>query len=125
MKTKFSFKPEGASEPVVLHFLRTLNTEKMYRDILSEKLGRPVEFLADLTTTVQISKDLSQDKDGALERYLDLNFSTTRHDLLTFMYARVENGTLIQDDASRKEYENLCDKYDFSEDEALGACLKS
>lgn len=121
MKWMFKYTDEETGKEVTLHFLRTLNTEKMYRDDLS--YDHPVEMLADLTEVYKVMNDIAGDGNDsdtsteAIHNLLDLRFSDTCHDVLQYMYAEVKDGKLVQDKSTRKKF----DKYNFSYIAAISA----
>lgn len=97
------FSDDIANSRKEVHFLRTLNTEKMFRD----ETG--AELQAQLSTLFSIMANLENnptDKD-AISARVDLNFADTRHECLKFMYAEEKNGVLVQSETTRDHFEKL------------------
>ena len=118
---KFDFKyignPLKPDEAKTFHFLRNLNTEKMFRD------DKDAELQAQLTTLFEIMANFEQDptdKDNASAR-LDLQFSDTRHEVLQYMYAELKDGKLVQNETTRKKFDEL----EIDEQQALTAFFRS
>lgn len=118
---KFDFKyianPLKPDEAKTFHFLRNLNTEKMFRD------DKDAELQAQLTTLFEIMANFEQDptdKDNAAAR-LDLQFSDTRHEVLQYMYAELKDGKLVQNETTRKKFDEL----EIDEQQALTAFFRS
>lgn len=121
MKFKYTYKDEDdGNKEKTLWFLRTLNTEKMYRDQLAE--DEPVEFLKDLTAVIGVYMKMSDldTNDEVLQDFLSLDFIDTRHDLLKFMYAENKNGKLVQNEETRKHFDEL----EINENEVMATFMK-
>jgi len=88
------------------HFLRNLNTEKMFRDELGAELQAQLSTLFQIMSAV----DSAPQDMKAIERRLSLEFSETRHECLKFMYAELTDaGTLKQGESTRQAFELLDD----------------
>jgi len=86
-----------------VHFLRTLNTEKTFRD----ETG--AELQAQLTTLYRIQSELENDPENPdkIAARMDYQFAETRHEVLKYMYAEQKDGTLVQSEITRQHFEEL------------------
>lgn len=100
-------------EVVATHnFLRTINTEKMFREEIGEEMNAQIGEVLFLMSSVE--NDPTPEN---IAKLTDLQFSETRHELLKFMYAeRNESGVLVQGEKTREHFEAL---EDFSDKDAL------
>lgn len=100
------------------HFLRTINTEKMFREDLNEEMNAQIGEL--LFIMAQAESDPSAEN---IAKLTDLQFYETRHELLKYMYAeKNEAGVLVQGEKTREEFEELDD---LSDSEALKSFFRS
>lgn len=106
---------EGKTE---VHFLRTLNTEKMFRD------NTGAELQAQLSTLFKIQAAMEADPTSteAVEARMDIEYSTTRHEVLKYMYAELKDGALIQNEETRKRFDEM---EDLDENQALGTFFRN
>lgn len=110
MKFKFITQKINDDDPenvkidtVEYHFLRTLNTEKMYKDDTDNEFNMQIgELVSRLSKAEQDATNPE-----ALAEVSSLNFIDTRHEVLKYMYAIEKDGVLIQNEKTREEFENL------------------
>lgn len=100
------------------HFLRNLNTEKMFRDDTGEELQ------AQISTLMQIQVNLENEPTNAeyIAARADINFADTRHEVLKYMYAELKNGALVQSEKTREDFEKL---EDLDEQNALNTFFRN
>ena len=110
MKFKYIDTQLNESDPenlkldtITYHFLRNLNTEKMFKDDTDSEFNMQIGELVSRISAVEANPS---DKD-ALAEFVSLEFDETRHDVLKYMYAIEKNGKLIQNETSREEFETL------------------
>ena len=94
-----------------IFFVRTLDTEKQFRDDLAAEMNGQIGIL----TSIMAKLEKNSDDPDAISAYTNLEFSTTRHEILKYAYAEVKNGLYIQNEVTRKNYEEKLDKYDLNE----------
>lgn len=84
-------------------FLRTINTEKIFKDETGD------EFNAQLGEVVSRLARFEQDPTDPQKasEITSLQFIDTRHDVLKFLYSQTVDGVLVQNEDTRKEYEEL------------------
>lgn len=103
------------------HFLRTLNTEKRFKDKYD------VEFNAQLGAI--LSKLSAVEKSGSAEAYADivsLQFNKVRDSLVDAMFAKVnEEGGLYQNSETAEECQQLIDNGHIKPNDVLARLLKS
>ena len=103
------------------HFLRTLNTEKKFKDKYD------VEFNAQLGAI--LSKLSAVEKSGSAKAYADivsLQFNKVRDSLVDAMYAKVnEEGGLYQNSETAEECQKLIDTGNIKPNDVLARLLKS
>lgn len=103
------------------HFLRTLNTEKKFKDKFD------VEFNAQLGAI--LSKLSAVEKSGSAEAYADivsLQFNKVRDSLVSAMYAKLnEEGGLYQNSETAEECQQLIDSGHIKPNDVLARLLKS
>ena len=103
------------------HFLRTLNTEKRFKDKYD------VEFNAQLGAI--LAKLSSVEKSGSAEAYADivsLQFNKVRDSLVDAMFAKVnEEGGLYQNSETAEECQKLIDNGHIKANDVLARLLKS
>lgn len=103
------------------HFLRTLNTEKRFKDKYD------VEFNAQLGAI--LSKLSAVEKNGSAEAYADivsLQFNKVRDSLVDAMFAKVnEEGGLYQNSETAEECQQLIDNGHIKPNDVLARLLKS
>lgn len=103
------------------HFLRTLNTEKRFKDKYD------VEFNAQLGAI--LSKLSAVEKDGSAEAYaniVSLQFNKVRDSLVDAMFAKVnEEGGLYQNSETAEECQQLIDNGHIKPNDVLARLLKS
>lgn len=103
------------------HFLRTLNTEKKFKDKYD------VEFNAQLGAI--LSKLSAVEKSGSAEAYADivsLQFNKVRDSLVDAMFAKVnEEGGLYQNSETAEECQTLIDNGHIKPNDVLARLLKS
>ena len=97
------FSDDIANSRQEVHFLRTLNTEKMFRDETGAELQAQLSTLYSIMAAVE---ENPTDKKAVSDR-MDINFSDTRHECLKYMYAELKDGRLVQSEATRAAFENL------------------
>ena len=131
MKFKISYTDESTGEVKELQFLRTLGTEKTYKDNLSTD-EEQVEFAKDLTAilltfqdfqeAIQTPKDkrTEEDKD-VITRVLSLQFREISHNILKYSYAKSVEGRLIQNESTREAFDEI---ENLPEIEVLGAYFR-
>lgn len=93
------------------YFLRNLNTEKMFRDNTGSELQAQLSTLYDIQAAFE-NADNEQDeakRKQAIRSRMDLNFSDTRHECLKYMFAELKDGALVQNDETRKHFEDIED----------------
>lgn len=103
---KFTYREyDNEQDPSEFHeykFLRTLGTEKSFRD------NTNAEMNAQLATLMDIQMNLEQKKDrDSMKARLDLEFDNTRHEVLKFMYAETDGNSLIQNETTRAHFDSL------------------
>lgn len=103
------------------HFLRTLNTEKRFKDKYD------VEFNAQLGAI--LAKLSAVEKSGSAEAYADivsLQFNKVRDSLVDAMFAKVnEEGGLYQNSETAEECQQLIDNGHIKPNDVLARLLKS
>ena len=103
------------------HFLRTLNTEKKFKDKFD------VEFNAQLGAI--LSKLSAVEKSGSAKAYADivsLQFNKVRDSLVDAMFAKVnEEGGLYQNSETAEECQQLIDNGHIKPNDVLARLLKS
>lgn len=103
------------------HFLRTLNTEKRFKDKYD------VEFNAQLGAI--LSKLSAVEKDGSAEAYADivsLQFNKVRDSLVDAMFAKVnDEGGLYQNSETADECQQLIESGHIKPNDVLAQLLKS
>ena len=103
------------------HFLRTLNTEKKFKDKFD------VEFNAQLGAI--LAKLSAVEKSGSAEAYADivsLQFNKVRDSLVDAMFAKVnEEGGLYQNSETAEECQKLIDNGHIKPNDVLARLLKS
>lgn len=103
------------------HFLRTLNTEKRFKDKYD------VEFNAQLGAI--LSKLSAVEKSGSAEAYADivsLQFNKVRDSLVDAMYAKLnEEGGLYQNSETAEECQQLIESGHIKPNDVLARLLKS
>lgn len=90
-------------DTVTYHFLRNLNTEKMYKDDTDHEFNMQI---GELVARMSEAEANPADK-NALSELTSLDFLDTRHEVLKYMYADEKNGKLVQNEATRDEFEEL------------------
>jgi len=110
MKFKYIDTQLNESDPenlkldtITYHFLRNLNTEKMFKDDTDSEFNMQIGELVSRISAVEANPG---DKE-ALAEFVSLEFDETRHEVLKYMYAIEKNGKLIQNETSRDEFETL------------------
>ena len=103
------------------HFLRTLNTEKRFKDKFD------VEFNAQLGAI--LAKLSAVEKSGSAEAYADivsLQFNKVRDSLVDAMYAKLnEEGGLYQNSETAEECQQLIESGHIKPNDVLALLLKS
>lgn len=103
------------------HFLRTLNTEKRFKDKYD------VEFNAQLGAI--LAKLSAVEKSGSAEAYADivsLQFNKVRDSIVDAMFAKVnEEGGLYQNSETAEECQQLIDNGHIKPNDVLVRLLKS
>lgn len=103
------------------HFLRTLNTEKRFKDKYD------VEFNAQLGAI--LAKLSAVEKSGSAEAYADivsLQFNKVRDSIVDAMFAKVnEEGSLYQNSETADECQQLIDSGHIKPNDVLTRLLKS
>lgn len=103
------------------HFLRTLNTEKRFKDKYD------VEFNAQLGAI--LAKLSAVEKSGSAEAYAEivsLQFNKVRDSLVDAMFAKVnEEGGLYQNSETAEECQQLIDNGHIKPNDVLTRLLKS
>ena len=103
------------------HFLRTLNTEKRFKDKYD------VEFNAQLGAI--LAKLSAVEKSGSAEAYADivsLQFNKVRDSLVDAMFSKVnEEGGLYQNSETAEECQKLIDTGHIKPNNVLARLLKS
>ena len=103
------------------HFLRTLNTEKRFKDKYD------VEFNAQLGAI--LAKLSAVEKDGSAESYAEivsLQFNKVRDSLVDAMFAKVnEEGGLYQNSETADECQQLIESGHIKPNDVLARLLKS
>lgn len=103
------------------YFLRTLNTEKRFKDKYD------VEFNAQLGAI--LAKLSAVEKSGSAEAYADivsLQFNKVRDSLVDAMFAKVnEEGGLYQNSETAEECQQLIDNGHIKPNDVLARLLKS
>ena len=103
------------------HFLRTLNTEKRFKDKYD------VEFNAQLGAI--LAKLSAVEKDGSAEAYADivsLQFNKVRDSIVDAMYAKLsEEGSLYQNSETADECQQLIESGHIKPNDVLARLLKS
>lgn len=103
------------------HFLRTLNTEKRFKDKYD------VEFNAQLGAI--LAKLSAVEKDGSAEAYseiVSLQFNKVRDSLVDVMFAKLnEEGGLYQNSETAEECQQLIDTGHIKPNDVLARLLKS
>lgn len=103
------------------HFLRTLNTEKRFKDKYD------VEFNAQLGAI--LAKLSAVEKDGSAEAYADivsLQFNKVRDSIVDVMYAKLnEEGSLYQNSETADECQQLIESGHIKPNDVLVRLLKS
>lgn len=103
------------------HFLRTLNTEKRFKDKYD------VEFNAQLGAI--LAKLSAVEKDGSAEAYADivsLQFNKVRDSIVDVMYAKLnEEGSLYQNSETADECQQLIESGHIKPNDVLARLLKS
>ena len=97
------FSDDIANSRQEVHFLRNLNTEKMFRDETGSELQAQLSTLYSIMAAVE---ENPTDKKAVSDR-MDINFSDTRHECLKYMYAELKDGRLVQSEATRAAFEKL------------------
>ena len=97
------FDDKGQAITNEYKFLRTINTEKIFKDETGD------EFNAQLGEVVSRLASFEQDPTDPKKasEITSLQFIETRHDVLKFLYAQTVDGVLVQNEDTRKEYEAL------------------
>lgn len=113
--------PDLKNDKKKLHFMRTLKTEKDFKDRYD------VEFNAQLGTVLSVMMDVDKNPNKQnIEALTDLKFSETRNKLVAFMYAkRNEDGVLYQNRNTIDEAERLIRDGHISPNAVLVQLLKS
>lgn len=94
--------------------LRTLNTEKIFREETGSELNAQLGELA--YHLEDVAKKSEEDEKAVYSGLLDLEFMETRDLVLRFMYAEVnEEGIFVQNERTRKNFDDL----EFSRTQAL------
>lgn len=113
--------PDAKDDKKKLHFLRTLKTEKDFKDRYD------VEFNAQLGTVLSIMMDV--DKNPSVENIMkmtDLKFSSTRDRLVAYLYAeKNEDGVLYQNRETVDRGLQLIAEGDIFPNKVLISLLKS
>lgn len=110
MKFKYNqmaYNEEKMKDEVVAthHFMRTINTEKMFREDLDEEMNAQIGELLFI-----MSKAEQEQTPETIQALTDIQFSDTRHELLKYMYAeKNEVGVLVQGEKTREHFEALED----------------
>lgn len=103
------------------HFLRTLNTEKKFKDKFD------VEFNAQLGAI--LAKLSAVEKDGSAAAYADivsLQFNKVRDSIVDTMYAKLnEEGSLYQNSETAEECQQLIESGHIKPNDVLTQLLKS
>jgi len=113
--------PDLKNDKKKFHFMRTLKTEKDFKDRYD------VEFNAQLGTVLSVMMDVDKNPNKQnIEAITDLKFSETRNKLVAFMYAkRNEDGVLYQNRNTIDEAERLIRDGRISPSAVLVQLLKS
>lgn len=113
--------PDLKNDKKKIHFMRTLKTEKDFKDRYD------VEFNAQLGTVLSVMMDVDKKPNKQnIEALTDLKFSETRNKLVAFMYAkRNEDGVLYQNRNTIDEAERLIRDGHISPNAVLVQLLKS
>ena len=93
-------------------FLRTLNTEEMFRNETGQEMNAQLAEI--LNTLMNVEKPEHTQED--LERLTSLDTIDAIHQVLKFMYAERKGDTLVQNETTREKYETL----DLHEKEVIG-----
>lgn len=93
-------------------FLRTLNTEEMFRNETGQEMNAQLAEI--LNTLMNVEKPEHTQED--LERLTSLDTLDSIHQVLKFMYAERKGDTLVQNEITREKYEKL----DLHEKEVIG-----
>jgi len=93
-------------------FLRTLNTEEMFRNETGQEMNAQLAEI--LNTLMAVEKPEHTQED--LERLTSLDTIDAIHQVLKFMYAERKGDTLVQNETTREKYETL----DLHEKEVIG-----
>lgn len=103
------------------HFLRTLNTEKRFKDKYD------VEFNAQLGAI--LAKLSAVEKDGSAEAYaniVSLQFNKVRDSIVDAMYSKLnEEGSLYQNSETADECQQLIESGHIKPNDVLARLLKS
>lgn len=103
------------------HFLRTLNTEKRFKDKFD------VEFNAQLGAI--LAKLSAVEKSGSAEAYAEivsLQFNKVRDSIVAAMYAKLnEEGSLYQNSETADECQQLIESGHIKPNDVLARLLKS
>lgn len=94
------------------NFLRTLNTEEMFRDETGQEMNAQLAEV--LQTLMNVEKDNPTPED--IQRVTSLDTIDAIHQVLKFMYAEKKDGILVQNEETRAHYEEL----DLYEKEVIG-----
>lgn len=84
-------------------FLRTLNTEEMFRNETSQEMNAQLAEI--LNTIMAVEKETRTLED--IERLTSLDTLDAIHQVLKFMYAERKGDTLVQNEDTRAKYETL------------------
>lgn len=93
-------------------FLRTLNTEEMFRSETGQEMNAQLAEI--LNTLMNVEKPEHTQED--LERLTSLDTIDAIHQVLKFMYVERKGDTLVQNETTREKYETL----DLHEKEVIG-----
>lgn len=93
-------------------FLRTLNTEEMFRNETGQEMNAQLAEI--LNTLMAVEKEDRTKED--LERLTSLDTLDAIHQVLKFMYAERKGDKLVQNETTREKYETL----DLYEKEVIG-----
>lgn len=93
-------------------FLRTLNTEEMFRNETGQEMNAQLAEI--LNTLMAVEKENHTQED--LERLTSLDTIDAIHQVLKFMYAERKGDMLVQNETTREKYETL----DLHEKEVIG-----
>lgn len=97
------FDENGQAITTDYKFLRTINTEKIFKDETGDEFNAQVgEVVSRLASFEQDPTDPQK-----ASEITSLQFIETRHDVLKFLYAQTVDGALVQNEDTRKEYEEL------------------